>query len=286
MRSLLFAPGNRPDLIAKLARPGADAVVLDLEDGTPPAEKEAARGTVAEGVAAVAEADAPPRIFVRTNAPESPYFEDDLSAAAAAGVPALEGVVVPKLESPAQVISLERRLTRLERRAGIAPRTLVLGIETAAGVERAASIVAASTRACAVYFGAEDFATDMGGRRTPAGAEVAFARARVAIAARVGGVAAVDQAVLEVRDGDRFRSDAEQGRDLGYEGKLCVHPSQVELAHRVFSPSDEEVERSQRLLAAYDRSLEEGRATVEFEGQMVDTPLVQRARRLLDSVAP
>jgi citrate lyase subunit beta/citryl-CoA lyase len=284
MRSVLFAPGNRPDLTAKLARPGADAVVLDLEDGTPPAEKESARRAVAEGAAVLAAAAGPPRIFVRTNASQSRYFDGDLAAVVGAGVPALEGVVVPKVESAAQITRLERRLTDLERRAGSVPHTLIVGIETAAGVEYAHAILAASTRACAVYFGAEDFATDVGALRTAAGPEVAFARARVVIAARLAGVAAVDQAVLEVREPDRFRADAERGREFGYGGKLCVHPGQVALAHEVFSPGEQEVEHSRRLIAAYDRSLAEGEATLEFEGQMVDGPVVERARRLLEAM--
>jgi citrate lyase subunit beta/citryl-CoA lyase len=281
MRSLLFAPANRPDLMAKLSRPGADAVALDLEDGTPLAEKEAARATAVEGAAGLAEAGGAPPIFVRTNPQESPLFEGDLAAVLAEGVLAVDGVVVPKVESAAQIVALERAMTQLERAAGLPPRRLIVGIESGAGVEYATEILSASSRACAVYFGAEDYATDVGARRTAPAAEVAYARARVVLSARLADLPAIDQAVIEVRDDERYLVDAAAGRDLGYGGKLCVHPAQVALAHRVFTPSEEELDRSRRLLETYERSMAEGRATVEFEGQMIDTPLVERARALI-----
>jgi citrate lyase subunit beta/citryl-CoA lyase len=285
MRSLLFAPANRADLIAKLARPGADAVAVDLEDGTPVAEKEAARAIAVAAIAELAKQQGVPQIFVRANTPDSPWFDGDLEAMVAAAIRGLEGFVIPKLESAPQLVSIERKLTTLERAAGMPPHTLILGLETGAGVEYATEILRASSRACAAYFGAEDYAADIGARRTRGSAEVAYARARVALSCRLAGVAAIDQAVVEVRDDERYTEDATVGRDLGYDGKLCVHPAQVALAHAAFSPSEEEVDRSRRLLAAYEQSLAEGRATTEFEGQMIDSPLVLRAQRTLDSMA-
>lgn len=285
MRSLLFAPANRPDLTAKLGRPGADAVALDLEDGTPVPEKEAARATALEGAAGLAAQDGAPEIYVRVNPEDSPFFTGDLEVLLAGGAPGIDGLVLPKVESAPQLVAVERRLTQLERAAGRPPLALILGIESAAGVEQATAILAASTRASAAYFGAEDFATDVGARRTPAADEVAYGRARVVLAARLARVASIDQAVLEVRDDDRYLEDAARGRDLGYGGKLCVHPAQVALAHRVFSPSEEELDWSHRLLEAYERSLLEGRATVEFEGRMIDTPLVERARAVIGETA-
>jgi len=117
--------------------------------------------------------------------------------------------------------------------------------------------------------------------RTAGGTEVLYARSRVALAARLTGTVAVDQVVTAFGDDDAFVADAEQGRALGYRGKLCIHPAQVALAHRVFSPSEEELDRARRLLTAYERAVDEGRAAIAFEGQMVDEPLARQARAML-----
>jgi citrate lyase subunit beta/citryl-CoA lyase len=137
----------------------------------------------AAAAADLAKAGKGPRVFVRTNTSDSIHFERDLEVATAEGV---EGIVLPKVESAEQVTHVERAMTRLERSVGIYPRLMILGIESVAGVEQSVAITTASTRACALYFGAEDFATDIGGRRTPSNAEVAYARSRVVMAARLG----------------------------------------------------------------------------------------------------
>jgi len=131
------------------------------------------------------------------------------------------------------------------------------------------------------YFGAEDFVADMGGVRTLGSAEVLYARSRVALAARLAGVPAIDQVVTRLDADDHFLVDAADGRALGYAGKLCIHPAQVALAHRAFTPSAEEVERARRLIAAYDESVAAGHAAIAFEGQMVDEPLARHARAVL-----
>jgi citrate lyase subunit beta/citryl-CoA lyase len=131
------------------------------------------------------------------------------------------------------------------------------------------------------YFGAEDFVADMGGVRTSSNHEVAYARARVALAARLGGVHALDQIVADFRDDGRYIREAEEGRALGYRGKLCIHPAQVALAHEVFTPSAAAVDHAQRLLAAYEEAATRGEATIAFEGEMVDEPMARRARAVL-----
>lgn len=133
-------------------------------------------------------------------------------------------------------------------------------------------------------FGAEDYITDMGGRRTPESLEVIYARSRVILAARLAGLQALDQVFTVIRDDDAFRRDAEVGRQLGYGGKMCITPRQVEIANEVFSPSAEEVDRSRRLIQAYEAAQSEGRGTIEFEGSMVDEPLLKRARAVLQLV--
>lgn len=280
LRSVLFAPANRPDLLAKLPRARPDVAVMDLEDGTPLPEKERARHVVVETAWTLSSEHPRQRLYLRVNDPDSPLFDEDLDVAVTEGI---HGLVVPKTTSAEQVVAIERALAERERAARARPKEILFGIETAAGVEASVAILEASTRAIGAYFGAEDFAADVGARRTAAGTEVLYARSRVVIAARLAGIAAVDQVVTEVRDPERFAEDARAGRDLGYRGKLCVHPDQVALAHAAFAPSAHERDRAARLLAAYEQAMAEGRGTLEFEGAMVDLPLVEQARALVDT---
>jgi citrate lyase subunit beta/citryl-CoA lyase len=136
----------------------------------------------------------------------------------------------------------------------------------------------------ALAFGAEDFITDIGGRRTRDGLEVLYARSRVVLAARLGGLQALDQVFTGIRDDEAFRRDADFGQQLGFDGKMCITPRQVEIANEVFSPSAEEVDRSRRLIHAYEEAQSAGQGVIEFEGSMVDEPLLKRAQAVLQLV--
>ncbi len=259
-RSLLFVPATRPDMAAKAPRTSPDAVVLDLEDAVPPAAKADARAALAEGVAALAGVVP---VCVRVNPPGTGWFDDDV-----ASLPdGLAGVVVPKLEDPEQVERLERALDG---------RPVLAGFETVRGALDARTLLTGAVSAC--YFGAEDYVADLGGVRTPGNAEVAVARAQVAMAARVAGVPAFDMVTIDFGDHDRFVTEAREARALGYAGKLCIHPSQVGPANEAFLPSPEELDWAARLLAAFD---EAGGGTIAFEGQMVDEVVAARARAIL-----
>lgn len=275
LRSLLFAPGNRAEVLAKLPRSEPDGVVLDLEDAVPAEAKADARAVVAAAAAELREGHPGLAVHVRVNAVPSEWFADDVAVAL---VPGIAGVVVPKLESAEQVATVVEALDA----RGLGDLTIAAGLETAAGVARAEAVLD-DERVVAAYFGAEDYIADLGGVRTAAGAEVLYARSRVALAARLTGTVAVDQVVTDLSDEDRFRADATVGRSLGYRGKLCIHPAQVAWAHEAFTPSDEELDRARRLLEAYDTAVTAGSAAIAFEGQMVDEPLARQARTLLDS---
>ena len=273
MRSLLFAPASRPDVLEKLPRSGPDAVALDLEDAVPPDGKPAARTHAREMGERLASEHPPIAVHVRINAVASPWFDADVAEALG---PWLAGVVVPKLDS-------EEALTRVVealRSAGVADLPVLAGIETVAGVVRAESVLRAPVYAA--YFGAEDFIADIGGVRTESGLEVLYARSRVALAARLAGVHALDQIVPSFSDDERFLADAQEGRAIGYRGKMCIHPAQVPLANQVFAPSEEERDWARRLLVAYRDANERGEAAVAFEGQMIDEPMARRARAILE----
>lgn len=262
VRALLFAPAGRADLVAKLPRAGADIAVLDLEDGTLPAELTAARTGVAEALPTLRAAGQ--TTYIRTHPAGDEAFPGDLVAEP-------DGWVLPKAEDPAVVTEAVDRLGG----------PVILGLETVQGVLHAPALAAAHDSIVGVYFGAEDFITDIGGRRTRAGHEVLHARSAVVLAAHAAGVRAIDLALADVRDDERFAADAEAGRDLGYDGKLCIHPRQVELALAAFSPSAEEVEASRRLVDAFDEAAARGDGTPLIDGRMIDAPLVNRARDVL-----
>jgi len=268
LRSFLFCPAVRPELLEKGVRSGADAVVLDLEDGVSTERKHEGRAFAGASIAALPADARSATLLIRINPVDSPYFDDDISSLPTG----VHGVVVPKVEDPTQVAAVR---SRLEARSAI----VVLGIETVVGVRRIDEILGVG--ADAVYFGAEDYIEDLGGRRTTAGLEVLHARSEVAMSARVHGVTPIDQAVVEIRDDDRFRSDASTGRSLGYRGKICIHPAQVKLANSAFAPTADEVDRARRLLEAFELAVADGRAVIEVDGRVVDGPVVRAARAVL-----
>ncbi|MEO8279338.1 MAG: CoA ester lyase [Ideonella sp.] len=281
IRSLLFAPANRPDLVVKFARFAADCCVIDLEDGTPPGEKRAARETLRETVDRTRAAGLTGMLTVRVNVPASLHYLADIEAAFGCDV---DGIVIPKLESPEQAFPAIHWIQALDAQAPRArPRTIVGGIESVRGVLHAVEICARTASLGAVYFGAEDLAADAGGRRTPRGDEVYTARSMVLMAAKAAQIVAIDQAVVDIRDDALFLADAARGRDLGYDGKICVTPGQVKLAHRAFSPSSEERAYAGRLVAAYESAVQRGLGTIDFEGRMIDGPLLKRAQAILAS---
>ena len=272
LRSLLTVPATRPDLAEKAPRSAPDALFLDLEDGVPPNAKESARPNAVDAARMLTREHPGIQVFVRVNGIATPWFAEDVATAL---VPELTGVVVPKLESAADVAVVGDALAA----AGVGHLGILAGIESAAGVARAEEVLQAPVRWC--YFGAEDFVADMGGVRTASNLEVLYARSRVALAACLGDVHAIDQILADFRDDDRYLHDAGEARALGYRGKLCIHPAQVALAHRVFTPSPDEVDHARRLLAAYEAAAARGEATLDFEGEMVDEPMARRARTTL-----
>ena len=259
-RSLLFVPGNRLELLAKVGRWNPDVVAVDLEDAIPPGEKETARDRVREADLSVLQCP----VLVRVNPDGTPWHDADVDAAVAGKA---AGIVLPKAEAPERVAALAGRLG--EARTG----ALLLGIETARGIAAAPELLDAGV--AGAYFGAEDYIADVGGRRTAAGLEVLHARSAVVLAARLAGVPAVDQAVVALDDDDAFRADAESGRDLGYSGKICIHPRQVALAHAVFTPGEAEI-------AAARKVVEAARNGVGIvDGMMVDAAHLRAAQHVL-----
>jgi citrate lyase subunit beta/citryl-CoA lyase len=268
VRSLMFVPATRADRIAKIPRFAPDVAVVDLEDAVAAADKADARPVAMAAIDAL-ERPGPSTVLIRVNPVGTSWFAGDIAAAAGC---AAAGIVVPKLDTAEQLDQVRQAL------AGHSwPDALVVaGLETALGVADARVLLAGGLSAA--YFGAEDYIADVGGQRSPGGTEVLYARSQVCLAARLAGIPAVDQAVMDLADDEHFLADARGGRGLGYQGKICIHPRQVELAHQAFTPTPEELAHARAVLAA-------GEAGVGvLDGQMVDDVHVRIARAVLARV--
>ncbi len=271
MRSVLFAPAIRDDMIPKLARAGADAVIIDCEDATPLGQKAAGRLNALElAPALIADGQ---QVFVRVNALGTDWFVDDVRFGLAEG---LAGVVVPMVEDMEQL----DRCAKVLAESDFGHLGIVAGLETGLGVADARTLLT-HPQVVGAYFGAEDYVADLGGQRTDTNVEVHYARSVIVQASRLARKPVFDQVVANFRDSDRFVRETAEARAMGFDGKLCIHPGQVELANNGFTPNEAEVERAERLLAAFDIGVASGVAAIDFEGQMVDEPVAEQARQIL-----
>ena len=282
LRSLLFVPGHRHDMIQKAAAAAADAVILDLEDGVAPGEKAAARSTVAVAL----DGPLPDRlvVLVRVNATGSGLLDADLRGAARAR---MNGVCLPKCDTPADVQSLSARLLAVEDRLGL-PRgrlRILALVETARGALNAAAIARESARVWGLVFGAEDFTADAGLQRTREGGELAPARAAVSLAAHAAGVEAIDGIFADFRDEAGLLADTAEARRLGYTAKTVIHPAQISPVHRVLAPAADEVATARRIVEAFERAEAAGSGIVVVDNAMVDRPVAVRAQRVLARAA-
>lgn len=282
MRSLLYTPGHRTDMVARVVEgslPTApDVAVLDLEDGVPPAEKESARAVLREAIA--------PRtgkglLFVRVGRSTSGAIQPDLAAIVR---PGLDGIVIPKVGRAEELVAVDELLLQREREAKLPERSIqiIASIETAAGLLDAPRI-ARGPRLAALMFGSEDFATDLGlpTRREGEAAQLLYARSAIVIAAAAAMILAFDGIWSNFKDEAGLRADCLRGRRLGFAGRQCIHPAQVAIVNASFSPTAEEIEHAKRVVAAFEDGVRDGQGAVALDGAMLDAPIVDRARRVL-----
>jgi citrate lyase subunit beta/citryl-CoA lyase len=281
LRSLLFVPGNHPRKVAKVFTTGADAVILDLEDAVAIAEKVATRTAVTEALKSARRCLA----FIRVNAMSTEFCHGDLAAIVTKG---LDGIVLPKVEAPWQLLAADWLLSALERDAGLAPGAIDLMpiIETGAGVAAVREIAASGTRVKRLAFGAGDYSVDMNLTWTRDEAEMAHARATIAVASRAAGLEPpIDTVFADLTDADGFAEAARRALAAGFQGKMCIHPNQVAPANAVFTPGEVEVARARKIVAAFDEAEASGSASIQLDGQFIDYPIVERARRILATLA-
>lgn len=279
MRTLLFAPASNERHLAKVFSWGADCVILDLEDAVAASEKVGARAAAARTLALPHST----RAFVRINGLETAYALADLNAIAIEG---LGGVVLPMVQGPDHIATADWALTQLERERGLAEGSIELLpiIETARGLGSVEAIAAHSGRVGRLAFGAGDFVNDLGMEWTPNEQELLFARSRIAVASRAAGLAApIDTAHVNIADMEGLQRSTLHVRTLGFGGKFCIYPTQVQVVNDAFSPSEEEVGKAQRIVDAFERAEAAGNGAIRVDGAFVDYPIVFRANRVLET---
>lgn len=287
-RSFLFAPGNVPRRVEKALTLEADAVIVDLEDSVATGEKAATRKSVAEALSRPRRG----RGYVRVNAPSSEFCYRDLVETLHRKV---DGVVVPKIESAADLHAVDWLMANLEREFGAEPGTidLIPQIETAAGVQRVDRILQARSlrpykgpwRVKRVAFGGADYAHQLGLNVGMDEAELADARARVVLSSRAAGLEGpLDSPWFHFRDAEGFARALDRSRRSGFQGRLCVHPDQLAAVNAAYLPSAAELARAERIVAAFREAEARGEAAVQVDGEMVDYPVAYRAQAMIDSV--
>lgn len=274
-RTILFTPAGDERKVTKAFTLGADVVVLDLEDAVAYAEKEKARASLTALLPALGSY----RPFVRVNGVETPWFRDDLRAVVSAAV---RGIVLAKVEEPEAVAAAEKIIGTLEGERGLSPGSLEIlpFIETARGLLAAYSIARASPRVRCLAFGGMDFLADIGAAGTTDGSTFLYARSHLVVASRAAGIdPPIDTVYPDFRDVEGLVADARRARELGFQGKIVIHPAQVQPVNRVFTPTPEEVAAARRIVAAFEAAEAAGMAVIQVDGRMVEYPIAERARR-------
>ena len=281
LRSFLFAPGNHARRVEKALSLDADAVILDLEDAVAIAEKPATR----EVVAAALERPRQGLIYVRVNAVDTEFCYGDLAAVVQ---PGLDGIILPKVESAAGLATIDWLLSQLERDRGLplGDIDLIPIIETARGVQQIDAILAAGTRVRRVAFEAGDFALDVNMAWSRSETELAHARAVIVTASRASGIdAPLDTVWVDLTDPEGLEASARTALGYGFQGKMCIHPDQIAVVNRVFTPSDAEIAFADRVTAAFANAEAAGSAAIQLDGKFIDYPIVHRAQRVLQKIA-
>ena len=281
-RSWMFVPGHRQRMIDKALGINADAIMLDIEDGVAPGEKDTARKLIGEALGRERSPKSPAR-FVRINDIGHARMDADLKAVLR---PGLDGLVLPKVETHEAVRQVEAIVKEREPGLGMEPGRVgfLVAIESPKGLFNAAAIASCSSRVVGLIFGAEDFGREMGLPTVREGEaqDMLYARSALAVAAASAHVQAVDGVWVDLKDTEGLLGFARQSRRLGFSGMSSIHPSQIDPIHSVFSPTQGEIDYAKEVVKAYEEAVSRGDGSISLGGQLIDRPIVERARRTLD----
>ena len=277
-RSMLFLPGNNPNMLINGNCLGSDAVIFDLEDAVAPAEKDAARILVRNTMRYMDFRGC--EIIVRINSVDTAYWQKDLDMILPLK-PAL--ILLPKSGTAADVLAADAYMTELEEKLGMERNTVGLMplIETAAGVENSFAIASSTDRVQALFLGAEDLTADLQCKRTKEGREIEYARTRLVVAARAAGVQVYDTPFTDVNDDEGIVTDAQLAKALGFSGKASISPRHVEVINAVFSPTRKEIDYAYEVMEAIETAKAQGKGAIALHGKMIDAPIVARAQQTI-----
>lgn len=276
-RTMMFVPGNNPGMLQNAGLYGADTVIFDLEDAVAVTEKDAARSLVANALKSI---KYPCETAVRINHINTPFGYADLEAILAVRPDIIR---LPKAEFPAEMKEIDKIIISAERKHGypIGSIKMMAAIETAMGLLNAPAIASVSPRMTALAIGGEDFVADLKTTRTKDGKEMFAARSQIVIAARAAGIQAIDSVFSDVNDEAAFVTETTLAKELGFDGKSVINPRQVNIVHKIFTPSSSEIDYARRVLSAYQEALARKSGVIALNGKMIDGPIVARAERVL-----
>ena len=281
IRTALFVPGDRPDRVDKAVNAGADMVIVDLEDAVADSRKEEIRSGVREKVSQYRDKV----MMVRVNALDTGFFTDDLKAVVVEG---LTAVMVPMVESAEQIRRINDQLLKTEKENGLAMGAVAVMplVETAKAIQNIYQIVSEKTdpdRLWTVAFGAADYTLTMGIEMTVDAAELNYPRSRITVACRAAEVEPPIESpyMIDIKDISGLAADTKRSKQLGFQGRLCVHPSQVGPCNDIYSPSSEEIAQAGRIIEAFKEAQAKGLAAIQLDGKFIDPPVVERSKMIL-----
>ncbi|MCU0413106.1 MAG: aldolase/citrate lyase family protein [Ignavibacteriaceae bacterium] len=275
-RSRLYLPGNEPKFFVNAGLHSPDGIILDLEDSVAPSEKDAAQLLVRNALRSVDFYNA--ERMVRIN--QLPNGLDDLKYIIPHNV---NVILIPKCESAEQIHQLEKEVKKLKKQFNVKSDIFFMPIiESALGVIKAYEIASASKNNCALAIGLEDYTADIGTQRTNEGRESIFARQMLVNAAKAAGIQAIDTVFSDVSDMEALRQSVIEAKSLGFEGKGCIHPRQIQVVHEAFAPTVEEIEKAKKIVLAFEDAEKKGLGVVALGSKMIDPPVVKRAIRTID----
>lgn len=278
-RTMLYVPGNNPGMIKDVHIYGSDSIMFDLEDSVSLQEKDAARYLVYHALKTIDYGDV--ETVVRINGLDTEFGLDDLEAIVRAKPDIIR---LPKTETAQDIQDVEGEIARIERESGIPEGTvkIMAAVESALGIINAYAIATASKRLVGIAIGAEDFVTDLKTTRSLEGIELLMARSQLVIAARAAGIDALDTVFSDVNDEEGFRNEVKLIKQLGFDGKSIINPRQIAVVHEVFTPSRKDIDKALSIMEAIQVAESKGSGVISLNGKMIDKPIVERARHVIE----
>lgn len=275
-RSLIFVPGNNSRFLEKAKQFDADIVCFDLEDSVPDTEKKTARNLIKTALKSRSEYNS--SIFVRVNSPQSGKIPDDLNEIVQKGT---DGIVIPKVNNTKELLKIEKKLRVLEKSRKLKPIQIIPSIESAEGVVNTYQISSYNKRVSAIVFGVFDLLNDLGIDYKKESEGAKYSRAKIPVDAKAAGVASIDAIWQDLKDIKGLEKDCKNGKDLGFTGKSLIHPDQISVVHKIFTPTKSEILWAEKVCKTYLESIKKGKGATTVEGKMIDEVHFKQAEAIL-----